>query len=93
MYRKPQFKGGGPLVSRHGPHLAVGVGSVRSKVLVGGMRGPVPVTLQIYLVVSFVVVAFEGSGHYAEAAAVTVVAVLVGLCRWRSGPNSVRSSL
>lgn len=36
-----------------------------------------PVTLQIYLVPSFVVVAFEGSGHYFEAAAVTVLAVLV----------------
>jgi len=33
--------------------------------------------LPIYLVVSFVVVAFEGSGHYVEAAAVTVVAVMV----------------
>jgi class 3 adenylate cyclase len=36
-----------------------------------------PVMLQIYLVTSFVVVAFEGSGHYLEAAAVTVFAVLV----------------
>src|SRR6267154_746757 len=35
-----------------------------------------PVMLQIYLVTSFIVVAFEGSGHYVEAAAVTVVAVL-----------------
>jgi hypothetical protein len=31
----------------------------------------------VYLVPSFVVVAFEDSGHYAEAAAITVIAVLV----------------
>ena len=35
------------------------------------------VLLPIYLVPSFVVVAFEESGRYVEAAAVTVVAVLV----------------
>jgi adenylate cyclase len=33
--------------------------------------------LQTYLVLSFVIVAFEGGGHYVEAAVVTVVAVLV----------------
>ena len=33
--------------------------------------------LQIYLLLSFVVLAFEDSDHYVEAAAVTVVAVLV----------------
>jgi adenylate cyclase len=37
----------------------------------------VPVLLPIYLVVSFLVVAFEVSDHYVEAAAVTVIAVLV----------------
>jgi adenylate cyclase len=36
-----------------------------------------PVVLQTYLVASFIVVAFERSGHYVEAAAVTVVAALV----------------
>jgi adenylate cyclase len=36
----------------------------------------VAVTLQIYLVPSLLVVAYEKSGHYAEAAAVTGVAVL-----------------
>ena len=36
-----------------------------------------PLVLQIYLVPSFVVVAYEKSGSYVEAAAVTVVAVLV----------------
>ena len=36
-----------------------------------------PVVLPIYLVPSFVVVAFEESSHYVEAVAVTVVAVLV----------------
>ena len=35
------------------------------------------VSLPIYLMLSFVVVAFEKSDHYVEAAAVTVVAVLV----------------
>src|SRR5690348_15103110 len=37
----------------------------------------IPVVLPIYLVLSFVVVAFEGSGHYAEAAGITVLAVPV----------------
>ena len=69
--------GGGRLVSRHGSHLAVGVGSVRSEVLVGALRDHVPILLSIYLILSFFVVAFEESGHYVEAAAVTVVAVLV----------------
>ncbi|WP_029113705.1 adenylate/guanylate cyclase domain-containing protein [Mycobacterium sp. URHB0044] len=36
-----------------------------------------PVILQIYLVTSFVVVAFEESSRYVEAGAVTVIAVLV----------------
>jgi hypothetical protein len=36
-----------------------------------------PLMLQIYLVLSLVVVAFEDSGHYVEAAAVTTVAALV----------------
>ena len=35
-----------------------------------------PVVLPFYLLLSFVVVAFEGSDHYVEAAAVTVVATL-----------------
>jgi adenylate cyclase len=39
-----------------------------------------PVTLPIWLISSFIVVAFEKSGHYVQAAAVTVVAVLVLLC-------------
>ncbi len=34
--------GGGRLVSRDGPHLAVGVGSVRSEVLVGDLRDQLP---------------------------------------------------
>jgi hypothetical protein len=29
-------------MSRHGPHLAVGVGSVRSEIFVGDLRGHVP---------------------------------------------------
>lgn len=36
-----------------------------------------PVLLPNYLALSFVVIAFEESGHYVEAAAVTAVAVLV----------------
>lgn len=36
-----------------------------------------PAYLPIYLVLSFLVVAFEKSGHYVEAAAVSVIAVLV----------------
>jgi class 3 adenylate cyclase len=39
--------------------------------------GTVVVLMPIYLVLSFVVVAFERSGQYVETAAVTVVAVLV----------------
>jgi adenylate cyclase len=39
-----------------------------------------PPTLQIWLFASFLVVAFEKSHHYVEAAAVTVVAVLVFVC-------------
>jgi adenylate cyclase len=37
----------------------------------------VPLVLQVYLLFSIVVLAFEESDHYVEAAAVTVVAVLV----------------
>ena len=55
----------------------MGVGSVRSEVLVGDLAIAFPVLLSVYLFWSFVVVAFEESGHYVEAAAVTVVAVLV----------------
>jgi hypothetical protein len=36
-----------------------------------------PVVLPFYLLLSFVVVTFEGSGYYVEAAAVTVLATLV----------------
>ncbi len=36
-----------------------------------------PVVLPFYLLLSFVVVAFEGSDRYVEAAAVTIVAALV----------------
>jgi hypothetical protein len=39
-----------------------------------------PPTLQIWLFASFLVVAFEKSHHYVEAAAVMVVAVLVFVC-------------
>jgi class 3 adenylate cyclase len=38
-----------------------------------------PLVLQIYLLLSFAVVAYEGSRHYVEAAAVTGFSVLVGL--------------
>jgi adenylate cyclase len=65
-----------------------------------------PLMLQIYLLLSFVVVAFEESGHYVEAAAVTVVAmpvllyviVLPGLGRirlaerWAAGHQVDRAS-
>jgi len=44
---------------------------------VGDLRGDVPVALPIYLLLSFVIVGFEGSGHYVEAAVVTVVTVVV----------------
>ncbi len=43
----------------------------------GGLRGHLPLLLLIYLIPSFLVVAFEESGQYVEAAAVTVVVVLV----------------
>ncbi|MDT5079351.1 MAG: hypothetical protein QOJ80_3988, partial [Mycobacterium sp.] len=36
-----------------------------------------PLMLQVFLLFSIVVLAFEKSDHYVEAAAVTVVAVLV----------------
>ena len=64
-------------MSRHGSHLAVGVGSVWGEVLVGDLRDRVRRVAAGLpsLVVSLV--AFEKSGHYVEAAAVTVVAVLV----------------
>jgi class 3 adenylate cyclase len=39
-----------------------------------------PVLLPVFLLLSFVVVAFEESGRYVEAAAVTVIAVLVLVC-------------
>jgi adenylate cyclase len=65
------------LVSRHEPHLAVGVGSVRTAVFVGDLRDQSPVLLPIWLFWSFVIVAFEESDRYVEAAAVTVVAVPV----------------
>ena len=39
--------------------------------------GTVAVLMPVYLVLSFVVVAFESSGQYVESAFVTVVAVLV----------------
>ena len=39
--------------------------------------GLLPVMLPIYLVASFIVVAYEESGHYVEAAAIAVVAVPV----------------
>ena len=39
-----------------------------------------PVVLPFYVLLSFVVVAFEGSDRYVEAAAVTVVAALVLAC-------------
>ena len=37
----------------------------------------IPFLLQPYLIASFLVVAFEGSGRYVEAAVVSVVGVLV----------------
>ncbi len=80
------------LISRHGSHLAVGVGSVRSEVLVGDLGSDVfASSLPPYLLWSFVVVAFEKSSHYVEAAVVTVVAVLVmalrdGSSRWPTVP-------
>jgi adenylate cyclase len=39
-----------------------------------------PVVLPFYLLLSFVVVAFEGSDHYVDAVAVTVVAALMLTC-------------
>jgi adenylate cyclase len=44
---------------------------------VGNVRNRLPLVLQVYLLFSIVVLAFEESDHYVEAAAVTVVAVLV----------------
>jgi hypothetical protein len=41
-----------------------------------------PVFLQIYLVTSFVVVAFEGSARYGEAAVVVIVGTLVVVYVW-----------
>ena len=49
-----------------------------------------PMVLPVYLASSLIVVAFEESDHYVEAAAVTVVAVLVLAVRDRSsrpGPD------
>ncbi|MCU1695823.1 MAG: family 3 adenylate cyclase [Mycobacterium sp.] len=51
---------------RYGPRYSWAICAVAFSVL-----------LPIYLVVSFIVVAFEESGHYVEVAAVTAVAVLV----------------
>ena len=72
-----QVKRGRRLVSRHGSHLAVGVGSVRGEVLVGDLRDQLPVRVAGLSRSAFFVVAFEESDHYVEAAVVTVVAVLV----------------
>ena len=56
----------------------MGVGSVRSEVLVGDLRDHVPSRCcRSTSFWSFLVVAFEESDRYVEAAAVTVVAVLV----------------
>ena len=69
------------LVSHHGSHLAVGVGSVRGEVFVALCVIGFLLSMWIYLpLLSFPIVAFEKSGHYVEAAAVTVVAVLVMVC-------------
>ena len=52
-----------------------------------------PVVLPIYLILSFVVVAFEESDRYVEAAAVTVVAVLVLVYVHASSRPGPRSAL
>ena len=62
--------------SRHGSHLAVGVGSVRRRGTRGRWsvsRSP-SVSLLAFVLRRFDVVAFEGPSRYVEAAAVTVVA-------------------
>ena len=69
--------GGSGLVSRHGSHLAVGVGSVRGEVFVGDVGDCVSSGAAGLPGCSFLVVGFEKSGHYVEAAAVTFVAVPV----------------
>ncbi len=72
--------GGSGLVSRHGSHLAVDLGSARSEVYVGVLRVSLPVSLAIYLFWSFLIIAVEKSSDYVQAAAVAVVAVLVLHC-------------
>jgi adenylate cyclase len=56
------------------------VGSVRGELLVGDVLNRVCCGAADLHILSFVVVAFERSGHYVEAAAVTVVATLVMCC-------------
>jgi adenylate cyclase len=58
----------------------VDVGQVRGEVLVGDALYRFVVVLPVFMFLSFVVVAFERTGHYVEAAAVTVVATLVMCC-------------
>ena len=66
------------LASWHGSHLAVGVGSVRREVFVGGLARRIlrPLVADLPPLV-VVVVAFEKSSHYVEATVVTGIAVVV----------------
>ena len=66
-----------PLSSPDGSHLAVGVGPARCEVSVGGLCDHVHRADADLRFASVLVVAFEKSDRYIEAAAVTVVAVLV----------------
>ena len=72
-----RMAGEGRLRSRHGPLLGVGVGSARTKVLVGDVGRHSPTCDADLLFWSFLIVAVTKSGQYVAAAAVTVVAVLV----------------
>ncbi len=55
----------------------MGVGSVWGEVFLGGLGNRCPAPLQVYLLFAIVIVAFEKSDHYVEAAAVALVATLV----------------
>lgn len=78
------------LVSPHGTHLSVGVGSVSGEYFWAVCVIVFPLLLPVYLIPSFVVVALEQSSRYFEVAVVTAVAVAVPGIRGlpsRRGPD------
>ncbi len=71
-----------PLISRHGPHLAVDVGTVRAEVLrAGALRGCVSrFAADLFHLGIAANCRFEKSGRYLDATAITFVAVVALVC-------------